>query len=86
MLEKFEADDKYRRNFRMILAGVLMVKTYLCCFTQYTVDQSKLTVIAVFCLTRPTSVTWSHYKRLSYTQVTQKGAFAYPVDLPVSAL
>ena len=25
-------------------AGVLMVKVYLCCFTQFTVDQSKLTV------------------------------------------
>ena len=25
-------------------ASVLMVKVYLCCFTQFTVDQSKLTV------------------------------------------
>ena len=25
-------------------AGVLRVKAYLCCFTQFTVDQSKLTV------------------------------------------
>ena len=25
-------------------AGVLMVKVYLCCFTQFTVDQSKVTV------------------------------------------
>ena len=26
------------------------------------------------------------YKRLSYAQMTQKGAFAYAVDLPVPAL
>ena len=28
----------------MIFAGVLRVKAYLCCFTQFTIDQSKLTV------------------------------------------
>ena len=28
----------------MIFAGVLRGKAYLCCFTQFTVDQSKLTV------------------------------------------
>ena len=32
-------------EFRKIFfAGVLRVKAYLCCFTQFTVDQSKLTV------------------------------------------
>ena len=28
----------------MIFAGVLRSKAYLCCFTQFTVDQPKLTV------------------------------------------
>ena len=28
----------------MIFAGVLRSKAYLCCFTQFTVDQLKLTV------------------------------------------
>ena len=28
----------------MIFSGVLRVKAYLCCFTQFTVDRSKLTV------------------------------------------
>ena len=28
----------------IFFAGVLRVKAYLCCFTQFTVDQSKLTV------------------------------------------
>ena len=30
--------------FGLFFAGVLRVKAYLCCFTQFTVDQSKLTV------------------------------------------
>ena len=44
MLANIAADDKCRRNFRIIFLLVLRVKAYLCCFTQFTVDQSKLTV------------------------------------------
>ena len=31
-------------EFSDFFAGVLRVRAYLCCFTQFTVDQSKLTV------------------------------------------
>ena len=44
MLAKNATDDTCRRNFRIIFLLVLRVKAYLCCFTQLTVDQSKLTV------------------------------------------
>ena len=44
MLAKIAADDKCRRNFRIIFLLELRVKAYLCRFTHFTVEQSKLTV------------------------------------------
>ena len=43
-VSKIVADDKCRRNFRIYFLLALRVKAYMCCFTQFTVDQSKLTV------------------------------------------
>ena len=44
MLEKIFSRRQMQTEFRMIFAAVLRVKANLCCFTQFTVDQSKLTV------------------------------------------